>query len=282
MKHGAIASRLTPISFSRIAPSWTVGALSIDAVMTGSASRAASSTEVTLADAAPLGPPTVAMRTPSAAVTMLNRRTRSARARPASASLMCSASAIIAFELRNPLTMAFTPLAATDSRSLRDHRRVDRRDERDHDGAGGAVGPPGRHVGQHRPQVGRVGRPAAVDARGPHLHRRVVHPEHGGQFAGRAGGEVGVGAGDGEDEGRRGLRQAGGHGAPVPAAARVRSGRMVGWRTGNASLAAVAARAGRPAARSAPRPPPRRGHAAPAAEAAGAAAFGVPLGQVCW
>jgi hypothetical protein len=48
---------------------------------------------------------------------MLNRRTRSARASPASASLMCRASAIIAFELRKPLTMAFTPLAATDSRS---------------------------------------------------------------------------------------------------------------------------------------------------------------------
>ena len=117
MKHGAMASRLTPISFSRSTPSCTDGALSVDAVMTGSASRAASSTEVTLAAAAASGPPTVAMSTPSAAVTMLNSRTRSARARPDSASRMCSTSAIIALELMKPLMMAFVPLAATAARN---------------------------------------------------------------------------------------------------------------------------------------------------------------------
>ncbi len=57
------------------------------------------------------------MSTPSAAVTMLNNRTRSARARPDSASRICSASAIMALELMKPLMMAFVPLSATASRS---------------------------------------------------------------------------------------------------------------------------------------------------------------------
>ena len=74
---------------------------------------------MTLAVAAASGPPTVAIRMPSAAVTMLNSRTRSARARQASASRMCSTSAIIALELVNPLMTAFTSLAITASRSLR-------------------------------------------------------------------------------------------------------------------------------------------------------------------
>ena len=40
MMHGAMASRFTPISLSRMTPSWIDGELSSDAVMTGSASLA--------------------------------------------------------------------------------------------------------------------------------------------------------------------------------------------------------------------------------------------------
>ena len=223
MKHGATARRLTPISFSRIAPSWTDGAVSMEAVMTGSASRAASSTEVTLAIAAASGPPTVAMRTPSAAVTMLNSRTRSARARPASASRMCSTSAIIALELTKPLTMALVPLAATASRSLRITGGLTVAISGITTAHGvGAVGPPRGRVGEDGAQVGRVVWAAAVDPGGAYLDRGVVHPDHRGKLADRAGGQVGVPAGDAEHEGRGALRQAGGHRAAVTAAARPR------------------------------------------------------------
>jgi len=69
------------------------GLASSEAAITGSASRAASRNAVTLAVPTASSPPTVAKMMPSAEVVMLNMRTRSARASPASASRWCSASA---------------------------------------------------------------------------------------------------------------------------------------------------------------------------------------------
>ena len=119
IRHGARAIRLTPISSSLIAASSTLGLASSEAASTGRASRAASSTAVTLAVPTASSPPTVARMMPSAEVVMLNIRTRSARARPASASRWCSASASSALVLNTSPMCAFTPVAAIASRSAR-------------------------------------------------------------------------------------------------------------------------------------------------------------------
>ena len=101
---------------------------------TGNASRAASITAVTFVAWAASGPPTVATMMPSAAVTMLNSRTRSARARPASASRMCSASATRPLELMKPLTRALDPAVRDHLAQLADQGRMRRDDQRDDDG----------------------------------------------------------------------------------------------------------------------------------------------------
>jgi hypothetical protein len=117
--HGASAIRLTPMSSSRAAASSTLGLASSDAASTGRASRAASSTAVTLAVPTASSPPTVIKMMPSAEVVMLNMRTRSARASPASASRWCSASASSALVLKTSPMCALTPVAAMASRSVR-------------------------------------------------------------------------------------------------------------------------------------------------------------------
>ena len=96
-----------------------VGLASSDAATTGSASRAASRKAVTLAVPTASSPPTVARMMPSAEVVMLNMRTRSARASPASASRWCSASASSALVLKTSPMCALAPLAAMASRSSR-------------------------------------------------------------------------------------------------------------------------------------------------------------------
>jgi hypothetical protein len=117
--HGARAIRLTPMSSSRAAASSMLGLVSRDAASTGRASRAASSTAVTLAVPTASSPPTVTRMMPSAEVVMLNMRTRSARASPASASRWCSASASSALVLNTSPMRALTPVAAMASRSAR-------------------------------------------------------------------------------------------------------------------------------------------------------------------
>jgi len=99
MTHGARAILVTPMPSSWAAASSMEGLASSEAATTGSASRAASRNAVTLAVPTASSPPTVAKMMPSAEVVMLNMRTRSARARPASASRWCSASASSALVL---------------------------------------------------------------------------------------------------------------------------------------------------------------------------------------
>ncbi len=230
--------------------------------MTGSASRAASRTEVTLAGRGPVG--------------SARRRDQDAVGGGDDA------------EQAHPVGAGKAGFGEPDVQRLGDHRvrveesadegvhaaggdrfaqsannrRVDRRDQGDHHGARGAVGPPGRHVGQHRPQVGGVAWPAAVNAGVSHFHRRVVHPEDRGQLARRAGGQVGVSAGDGEHERGRGLRQAGGHGPAVPATRpqRVRGRLAHRERLGLAALPFAprgAGRRGRAGPRAGRSPPPK-------------------------
>jgi hypothetical protein len=79
-------------------------------------------------------------------------------------------------------------------------------------------GTPGRGVGQHRPDPGRVAPPAVVDPGRAHVQRRVVHPEHGRDVRGGTGQAVFADARHREDERGRSLGQAGGHGPPVAAA----------------------------------------------------------------
>ena len=110
--HGAMATLVTPIAWSCAACCSMLGALSSEAGRTGSVSRAASSTAVTLAMPTASWPPTLTTMIPSADVVMLNMRTQSARASPASASRMCSASASSALVLTTSATQAFAPLAA--------------------------------------------------------------------------------------------------------------------------------------------------------------------------
>jgi len=116
---GAMAILVTPIACSCMACCSMLGGLSSEAGSTGRASRAASSTEVTLAMPDASGPPTVTTRIPSAEVVMLNMRTRSARARPASASRMCSTSASSALVLNTSEMQALAPLAEMASRMVR-------------------------------------------------------------------------------------------------------------------------------------------------------------------
>ena len=223
---------------------------------------------------------------------MLNSRTRSARARPASASLMCSASAIIAFELMKPLTMRVHAAGGHGLAQPADHRRVDRRDQRDHDGAGGAVGPPGRPR-RPAPPAGRTGRPdrrrrcarpAPPPPGCPPGARRSVRP---------AGPEVRSVSlpGTASTRAGRGLRQAGGHGPAVAAALGpqrphgrlahrecllARAARPVAAGAGGRTVAAVdrPVRRGPPGPRAARSPPPK------ASKLPVARAFGCLLGQV--
>ena len=74
---------------------------------------------MTLAVPTASSPPTVARMMPSAEVVMLNMRTRSARASPASASRWCSASASSALVLNTSPMCALAPLAVMASRTAR-------------------------------------------------------------------------------------------------------------------------------------------------------------------
>src|SRR6202007_2505156 len=139
---------------------------------------------------------------PSAEVVMLNMRTRSARARPASASRWCSASASSALVLNTSPMYALAPLVAMASRTAWKLA-----------GCGVTTcgittaegAPAGRRVGQYRADSGRVAAAALVDPGRAHVQGRVVHPEHGRDLRGHAGQAGRAGVGHRQDQGGRAL-----------------------------------------------------------------------------
>ncbi len=123
-RYGASASCAEPEPWSCSAIEATEPSTSSAAAITGTASRAASSMPVIPAAWTASSPPTVASTMPSAAVATVNSLARSARARPASDSRTCRASASSGCGPSTSVSSACVPLSSTASPYPPDQRAV--------------------------------------------------------------------------------------------------------------------------------------------------------------